>query len=162
MNAMKIERSLVINLCAEEIFDYMADIDNLVEWSGTVVTIRKTTAGAISAGATLRCTSRFLGRWQETTYELVEFEPGHLFTLKSISSLAPSNFSYRLEQTEPGKTNVSVEALIEPMEGYMGLDEVVVVSAVCRQIENDLYTIRDILEARNSLTGSSTFGGCGD
>lgn len=159
---MKIERSLVVNLCAEEIFDYMADIDNLVEWSGTVVTIRKTTAGAIAAGATLRCTSRFLGRWQETTYELVEFEPGHLFTLKSISSLAPSIFTYRLEQTEPGKTNVSVEALIELMEGCMGLDDVVVVSAVCRQLEYDLYTLRDILEARISLTSSSTFGGCGD
>ncbi|HEX6484639.1 MAG TPA: SRPBCC family protein [Ktedonobacteraceae bacterium] len=159
---MEIERRLVINLSAEEIFDYMADVDSWVEWSGTVITVRKTTPGAISAGATLRCTLRFLGRWLETTYELVEFEPGHLFTLKSISSLAPSIFTYRLEQAEPGKTNVSVEALIELIEGYMGLDEAVVVSAVCRQLECDLYTIRDILEARNSLTGSRTFGGCGD
>ena len=158
MNAMKIERSLVINLSAEKIFDYMADIDNWVEWSTAIIAIRKTTPGAICAGAILRCTSRFLGRWQETTFELVEFEPGYLFTIKSISGLAPSIFSYRLEQTEPDKTNVFVEALIEHMEGNLGLDEVVIEGAICRQIENELHTIRDILEARISLTGSSTFG----
>src|SRR3984893_2550613 len=155
---MKIERSLDINLSAEKIFDYMADIDNWVEWSTAIIAIRKTTPGAICAGAILRCTSRFLGRWQETTFELVEFEPGHLFTIKSISSLAPSIFSYRLEQTEPDKTNVFVEALIEHMEGNLDLDEVVIEGAICRQIENDLHTIRDILEARISLTSSSTFG----
>ena len=155
---MKIERCLVINLSAEKIFDYMADIDNSVEWSGAVIAIRKTAPGALSAGTTLRCTSRFLGRWQETTHELVEFEPGHLFTLKSISGPAPSIFSYRLEQTEAGKTRVSVEAWIELIEGYPGLDEVVVESAVCRLLENDLHTLRDILEARTLLTGSSPIG----
>ena len=152
---MKIERCLVINLSAEKIFDYMADIDNCIEWSGTVIAIRKTAPGAICVGTTLRCTTRFLGRWQETTYELVELEPAHSFTLKSISSLAPSIFSYRLEQTEPGKTRICVEALIELMEGYLGLDEEVVVSAFRRQLENDLHTLRDILEARTSLTGST-------
>ena len=156
MNAMKIERCLVINLSAEKIFDYMADIDNCIEWSGTVIAIRKTAPGAICVGTTLRFTTRFLGRWQETTYELVELEPAHSFTLKSISSLAPSIFSYRLEQNEPGKTRICVEALIELMEGYLGLDEEVVVSAFRRQLEYDLHTLRDILEARTSLTGSST------
>lgn len=155
---MKIERCLVINLSAEKIFDYMTDIDNCVEWSGTVIAIRKTAPGAICVGTTLRFTTRFLGRWQETTYELVELEPAHSFTLKSISSLAPSIFSYRLEQAEPGKTSICVEALIELMEGYLSLDEEVVVSAVRRQLEYDLHTLRDILEARTSLTGSSTIG----
>jgi hypothetical protein len=153
---MKIEQCLVINLSAEKIFGYMADIDTWVEWSCAVIAMRKTSPGTLSVGATLRCTSRFLGRWQETTFELVEFEPGHLFTLKSISGLAPCIFSYRLEQTEPGKTNVSVEALIELIEGYLGLEESVIVAAMHRQLDYDLLTVRDILEARTSLAGSST------
>jgi hypothetical protein len=151
---MKIEQCLIINLSAEQIFAYMADIDNWVEWSGAIIAVRKTAPGALSAGTTLRCTSRFLGRWQETTYELVEFEPGHLFTLKSISGLAPCIFSYKLEQTGPGKTNVCVEALIELIEGYLDLDDGVVVNTICRQLEYDLHTLRDIVEARISLTSS--------
>jgi hypothetical protein len=155
LNAMKIELCLVINLSAEKIFDYMADIDNWVEWSGTVIAVRKTSPGTLSAGSTLRYTTRFLGRWQETTYEVVEFEPGHLFTLKSISALAPTIFTYRLEPLKSDSTNVCVEVLIEVMVGYLGLEESVIAAAVRRQLDYDLLTLRDITEARTSLTGSS-------
>ena len=158
MSTMKIEQSLVIKLSSEKIYDYMADIDNWVEWSGAVIAIRKTVPGTISVGSTLRCTTRFLGRWLETTYEVVELEPGHLFTLKSISGLAPTIFSYRLEPVESGRTDVSVEALIELMEECLGLEESVIVGAVCRQLDYDLNTLRDILEARTLLTGSSPIG----
>jgi|SRR6185312_8469418 len=152
---MKIELCLVINLCAEKIFDYMADIDNWVEWSGTVIAVKKTSPGTLSVGSTLRYTTRFLGRWQETTYEVVEFEPGHLFTLKSISGLAPTIFTYRLEPLKSDSTNLCVEVLIEVLVGYLGLEESVIAAAVRRQLDYDLLTLRDITEARTSLTGSS-------
>ena len=152
---MKIEQCLVINLSAEQIFDYMADIDNWVEWSGTVIVVRKTSPGTLSVGSTLRYTTRFLGRWQETTYEVVEFEPGHLFTLKSISGLAPTIFTYRLEPLKSDSTNLCVEVLIEVLVGYLGLEESVIAAAVRRQLDYDLLTLRDITEARTSLTGSS-------
>jgi uncharacterized membrane protein len=155
---MKIEQCLVINLPAEKIFDYMVDAENLVEWSSAVIAVRKTMPGMISVGATWRYTTRFLGRWLETTYELVEHEPSHLFTLKSISGLCPAIFSYRLEAIECGRTNVSLEAVIHHIEGFLVLEEPVVTSAVRRQIEGDLQTLRDILEARTSIKSSSTFG----
>src|SRR5258708_237586 len=155
---IKIEQCLVINLPAEKIFDNLADVENWVEWSSVVIAVRKTAPGIISVGATWRCTTRFLGRWLETTYELVEHEPSHFFTLKSISGLCPAIFSYRLEEIESGRTNVSVEAVIHHVEGILGLEELVVVSAVRRQMEGDLQTLRDILEARTTITSSSTSG----
>jgi hypothetical protein len=155
---MKIELCLVIKLPAEKIFDYMVDAENLVEWSSAVIAVRKALPGMISVGATWRYTTRFLGRWLETTYELVEHEPSHLFTLKSISGLCPAIFSYKLEALECGRTNVSLEAVIHHIEGFSGLEEPVVVSAVRRQMEGDLLTLRDILEARTSITSSNTFG----
>src|SRR5258706_9837188 len=155
---MKLEQCLVINLPAEKIFDYMVDAENLVEWSSAVIAVRKTMPGMISVGATWRYTTRFLGRWLETTYELVEHEPSHLFTLKSISGLCPAIFSYRLEAIECGRTNVSLEAVIHHIEGFLVLEEPVVTSAVRRQIEGGLQTLRDILEARTSIKSSSTFG----
>lgn len=158
MIEMKIELCLVINLPAEKIFDYMVDAENLVEWSNVVVAIRKTTPGIISVGTTWRYTTRFLGRWLETTYELVEHEPSNFFTLKSISGLSPAIFSYRLEAIERGRTNISVEAVIQHIEEFLGLEKSVVVSAVRRQMEGDLLTLRDILEARTSITSSNTFG----
>jgi Polyketide cyclase / dehydrase and lipid transport len=155
---MKIEQCLVINLPAEKIFDYIADVENWVECSSVVIAVKKTAPGIISAGATWRCTTRFLGRWLETTYELVEHEPSHFFTLKSISGLCPTIFSCKLETVECGRTNVSVEAVISHIEGFLGLEDSVVVSAVRRQMDGDLQTLRDILEARTTITNSNTFG----
>jgi uncharacterized membrane protein len=155
---MKIEQCLVINLPAEKIFDYIADVENWVECSSVVIAVRKTAPGIISVGATWRCTTRFLGRWLETTYELVEHEPSHFFTLKSISGLCPTIFSCKLEAIECDRTNVSVEAMISHIEGFLGLEDSVVVSAVRRQMEGDLQTLRDILQARTTITNSNTFG----
>jgi hypothetical protein len=155
---MKIEQCLVINLPAEKIFDYMTDVENWVEWSSVVIAVRKTAPGIISVGVTWRSTTRFLGRWLETTYELVEYEPSHFFTLKSISGLCPAIFSFKLEAVECGRTNVSVEAVISHIEGFLRLEDSVVISAVRRQMEGDLQTLRDILEARTTITNNSTFG----
>ena len=154
MTEMKVEQCLVFNLPAEKIFDYMADVENLVEWSSAAIAVRKTTPGMIAVGTIWRCTTRFLGRWLETTYELVEHEPGYFITLKSISGLSPSIVSYKLESIERGRTNVSLEVVIQHMERFLGLEESVVASAVRRQVECDLQTLRDILEARISITNN--------
>jgi hypothetical protein len=48
--------------------------------------------------------------------------------------------------------------VVSHIEGFLGLEDSVVVSAVRRQMEGDLQTLRDILEARTTITNSSTFG----
>lgn len=155
MLEMKIEVCLDFNLPAENIFDYLADIDNWVEWSGATIAVRKMTPGKISVGATWRSTSRFLGRWFETTYEVIEHEPGLFFMLKSISGVAPCIFSYKLAPGEGGRTMLSLEAVVNHVEGLLSVEESVVENAIRRQIEGDLLTLRDILEARTSITSTS-------
>lgn len=149
MKEIRVEQSVVINLPVEEIFAYVADFENLVEWSGIVIAVRKTSPGGTKVGATLRNTMRFLGRWMESTYEVVECEPGHRITLKSTSGAAPCLFCYLFEPVEGGgRTRVSQEAVVRlnPKGGFLGLAEPVVTGAVSRQVENDLLTLRDLLE----------------
>jgi uncharacterized membrane protein len=149
LKEIKLEQSVVINLPAAEIFAYVADFDNLVEWSGIVIAVRKTTPGVTKVGTMLRNTMRFLGRWMESTYEVVECEPDHHITLKSTSGVAPCLFCYLFEPVEGGGTRVSQEAVIRlsPKGGFLGLTEPVVTGAANRQVENDLLTLKDLLEA---------------
>jgi len=143
---MKVVQNVVINLPAGEIFAYVAEFENLADWSGTVIAVRKTPSGAMHVGTTVLITIRFLGKWVQSTYEVVECEPGHHITLKSIAGIAPCVFSFLFEPLEDGRTRLSFEAVIQK-GAYLGLAEQTAASATRRQIEHDLLTLKEILEA---------------
>jgi uncharacterized membrane protein len=142
---MKVAQNVVINLPAGEIFAYVAEFENLADWSGAVIAVRKSPSGAIHVGTTVLITIRFLGRWVQSTYEVVECEPGHHITLKSIAGIAPCVFNFLFEPLEAGRTRLSFEAVIQ-QGAYLGLAGQTAASATRRQIEHDLLTLKEILE----------------
>jgi len=152
---LKVGHSVVINLPAEEIFAYVSNFENLVEWSGAVISIRKTSPGSLDVGARMESTIRFLGRWLNMTYEIVEYEPCRHLAFKSISGVAPCFFCYQFEQVEGNRTNFSQETMIDLTGTPLGLAESVVKNAVLRQIEYDLLTLKELLEARAAICTSA-------
>ena len=147
LKTMKDRQTVVINLPAEEIFAYMSDFENLIDWSGATISVRKTSPGEIRVGATVRSTIRFLGRWMDITFEIVECEPGRCLTIKSLSGVTPCLFCYQFEPVKDGATNVSLETVIHITGGILGLTDSVVTNVVRRQLEHDLLTLKDVLEA---------------
>jgi uncharacterized membrane protein len=152
---MKVKHSVFINLPAEEIFAYLSDLENLVDWSSVTIAVRKSSLRAIGVGATVRSTIRLLGRWLDITLEVVECEPGRYLTIKSISGVAPCLFYYQFEPVEGGGTAVSQEAVINLTGGFLGQAESVVTSVVRRQLEYDLLTLKDMLEASVATSRSA-------
>jgi uncharacterized membrane protein len=144
---IKVQKSVFINLSAEEIFMYICDLENMVDWSSATVSIRKTSPGEVSAGATVRATFRFLGRWLNVVFEVVEYRPCRCLTFKSIAGSPPSLFRYQFEPVEGGGTTASEEAVVQIVSGVVDQASPVIASAVARQIEYDLQTLKEILEA---------------
>jgi len=145
---MNDKQNVFINRAAEEIFAYMSDIENMVDWSSVIISTRKISPGEMHVGATVRSTIRFLGKWLDITFEVVEYEPNRYLTLKSIAGVTPCLFCYQFEPTEDGGTTVSQGTIIHLTGGVLDLAEPVVTSVVRRQLEHDLLTLKDILEAR--------------
>lgn len=154
MIQMNIKQSVVINLAAEDIFAYMSDLENQVDWSSAVIMVRNISPGVLHVGARVRSTIRFLGRWLNMTFEVVECEPGRSLTIKSIAGVAPCLFCYQFEPVEEGGTTVSQEAVIH-LTGSLGLEEPVITRMVSRQMEHDLLTLKDLLEASAAVSGSA-------
>jgi uncharacterized membrane protein len=144
---IKVEHSLVINLPPEEIFAYISDLENLVDWSSVVIAARKISPEVMQAGARVRGTIRFIGKWLDVSFEIVECKPGRYLTIKSIAGVAPCLFCYRFEPVEGGGTTVFLQTVIHLTGDVLGLSEPVVTSVVRRQIEHDLLTLKDMLEA---------------
>lgn len=148
MLKINVKQSVFINRPAEEIFAYMGDIENMIDWSSIVISVRKISPGELHVGATVRSTIRFLGKWLDITFEIVEYEPSRYLTLKSFSGVTPCLFCYQFEPIEDGGTIVSHGVVIHLTGAILDLTESVVASVVCRQLEHDLLTLKAILEAR--------------
>jgi uncharacterized membrane protein len=149
---MQFKQRVFIDLPTEEIFAYLSDLDNLMDWSSVVITARKNSSRAACVGASAQSTIRFLGRWLNITFEIVECEPGRCLTIKSVSGGLPCLFCYQFEAVEGGGTATSQESSIHYIEGVIDMAEPVVRSAILRQLEYDLLTLKDILEARTSVS----------
>jgi polyketide cyclase/dehydrase/lipid transport protein len=154
LNQVNIKQSVVINLAAEDIFAYMSDLGNQVDWSSAVIMVRNISPGAPHVGTRVRSTIRFLGRWLDMTFEVVECEPGRSLTIKSIAGISPCLFCYQFEPVEDGGTTVSQEAVIH-LTGILGLEEPVVIRVISRQMEHDLLTLKDLLEASAAISGNA-------
>jgi uncharacterized membrane protein len=143
------KQNVIIHRPAEDIFTYMTGGEHLVDWSSVVLAVRTTPSGPMQGGSRLRITSQFLGRWMETTYEVIECQPHSHLTLKCTTGIVPCVFSYQFDATGGG-TIVSLEAMmsLSLQAGMLGLPEAVVETIVKRQIQHDLLTLKDVLETR--------------
>jgi uncharacterized membrane protein len=152
---MNIAESVTINLPPEKVFTYISNLENMVYWVGAIIAARKVSSGEKPIGTTVQCTVRILGRWFDTTYEVVECMPNRYFTFKSISSIAPNLVCYRFESVESIGTNVILEETINFPGGLLGFAERVIKGVIRRQVVNDLQTLKDILETTTSLCSNN-------
>lgn len=154
MSELKFRLSISVNQPVEGIFPYVSDLENLVDWSSIVISARRNYAEVIQVGAIVRSTVHFLGRWFDIVFEVVEYEPDRSIMIKSISGAVSCCIGYQFEPDEGGGTIVSQESLFQHIDGIIEQAEPVVISAVRRQLEYDLLTLKDILETRTLLCKS--------
>lgn len=145
-----VKQCIVINLPTEDIFAYVSNLENLLDWSSVILSVKATSPGVGGVGAAAKSTFRFLGKWSEMTLEVVECMPSHSLTIKSTSGVAPCLFCYQFEQLEHGGTSIALDIVISLIEGFRGLTEQVVTNAIRRDMEHDLLTLKDMLETNAS------------
>ena len=155
MKTLNDRHIVVITLSAEDIFAYVSDFGNLGDWSGSTIAARKISPGEVQVGAVVCSTHRFLGRWMDMTFEIVEYEPSRCLTIKSLSGVTPCLFSYQFEPLEESATRVCLEAVIHLTGGMLGLTASGVAQVVRRQLVHDLLTLKDVLEASSTVTRRS-------
>jgi carbon monoxide dehydrogenase subunit G len=138
--------SVVVERPPEEVFAFLSDPDTLPEWQASALEARQESPGAMTTGTRIKEVRKFLGRRMETVVEVTAYEPGRQFSLKVASGPIPFQVRQNLHPVEGGtKIDVVIEG--EP-GGFFKLAEPLVVRAVGRELENNLATLKDVLESR--------------
>ncbi len=144
--AIREEHTVVIERPVEEVFAFTTDPNNDTLWQSTSLETEQASEGPVGVGTTFRNTSKFLGRRIESTYEVTENDPPHRQCMRITSGPIPGSGCYALEPTEDGSTRFT-QTFEAEAGGFFRLAEPLVGRAIRRQIEADMATLKDLLEA---------------
>jgi uncharacterized membrane protein len=146
------EHTVVVERPPEEVFAYLTDLSSVPSWQSGAVEVREP-EGPLGVGTSYVQVLKFLGRRIETTLEVVAFEPGRRFSLKTLSGPIPFEVEHTLEPAGDG-TRLRVTLEGEPA-GFFRLAEPLVERNAQRQLEQDFETLKAKVEARPARGGSS-------
>ena len=143
---MRIEESVEINRPAEEVFNYVANPENLPEWSSIVLEVQKEAQGQPREGDRFTTVAKFLGRRFETPMEVTAHEPPRRHSDRSTGGPFPQEYTFILEETAEGRTRLTQAGEGEP-GGFFRLVGPLLEMAGRRQFRADLGNLKDLLEA---------------
>lgn len=143
---IKIESSVRINKPVEEVFAFVANIENLPLWAGPVTEAKQISEGPIGVGTTQVQVAQFLGQQVETTQEVTEYELNNKLSTKSTSGPLPLEIHYTFEPVGGG-TEILLEGNLDA-RGFFKLAEPLVGRMLNRQTASDAQTLKDLLESQ--------------
>jgi uncharacterized membrane protein len=146
---VRFEASVEIERPVEEVFNYVTDPENLSEWAGPVVEVRDVqvaTPDRLRKGDKFTAVAKFLGRRFETPCEVTDYLSNRQFSFRSTGGPVPQEFTYTFEPTLKG-AHLTQSVQAEPGT-FFRLTGPLFEAAGRRQINNDLETLKDLLEAQ--------------
>ena len=142
------EASVEIERPVEEVFGYVTVPENLPEWAGPVVEVRdvqKAAPDQLRQGDKFTAAAKFLGRRFETPCEVTDYLSNRQFSFRSTGGPVPQEFTYTFEPRLEG-THLTQSVQAKPGT-FFRLTGPLFEAAGKRQIDNDLQTLKDLLEA---------------
>lgn len=141
----RVERSIVIERPAEQVFEFLHDARKDTMWQTMLVESEPVTEGPPHVGAQIREVRRFLGFRIEMTHELTDYAPPTASSFRVVSGPVPVVGSYRLESAD-GATKLTATGDLEA-HGFFKVAEPVFARMAGRELETSLDHLKDILES---------------
>ena len=139
-----VELSIVINKPTEEVFTYLANLENDLKWRREWVEAKNTSESPLGLGTTFLLVGELLGRRMETVYETIEYEPNRMSAWKAVSGPLPLTFRRTFERIDGG-TRVTMRYEAE-VRGFFKLVKPLVMSIGKRQLEGDFPKLNELME----------------
>jgi uncharacterized protein YndB with AHSA1/START domain len=148
-----VEKSIVIDRSAEDVFSYVGDQTNAPRWQRGLTEVRRTTDGPIGVGTKHTAVRKLLGRTLELSNEYTRYEPGRLVEFRFWGSI-PGQASYVVESTGAGR--VRLTSRIEAQaSGLFRLAEPLMAATLTRDVEASLGNLKALLETAGRPTRTS-------
>ncbi len=141
---VKFEVAVDINRPIDEVFAYLDDPTKMPEWNSLVEEARPFET-PVRRGTMVSTRARFLGRKIESTFEVIEHVPNQKFVERADK---PFPFTITTVFEAAGK-GTRVKAVLEGEPGgFFKLGEPILARIGKKQLQAQLDTVKELLEAR--------------
>jgi carbon monoxide dehydrogenase subunit G len=98
---MEFANTITIERPVQDVFEFLADFDNVPKWNYAIVETRKTSAGPVRVGATYRQIRSIPSRSEEK-FEVTEFEPDGRLAIRGTLGPFEGTLTYELHPAGGG------------------------------------------------------------
>ena len=138
---MKYEHELEIGRSPEDVYSFLADLENLPKWQQDVLEVRRQTPSRFTEVRT------FMGRRVESTLDVTAAQPGRQLALRSAAGPVRFSIDHLLEPVGEGKTRLRVLGESEGAGGIFKIGGRLLRRAVERRAREDFARLKELLEA---------------
>ncbi len=131
----------------EEVFTYIAEPKNFLEWERGVEENELTSEGPMGVGSKGRRVENFMGR-DESVWEVTEWKPNELMALKAESDKFIGDAEWRTEPTDSG-TRLTYRFVGSAKNPFFKLLMPVGMIMYKRKAKKDYQKLKEILESRS-------------
>jgi hypothetical protein len=140
---MRFTNTITINRRADEVFGYLADLENLPRWNYAIRETRKVTAGPVTVGTRFHQV-RTVPDLQEEGLEVIELDAGRKLTVRGTLNRFPAELSYLLRPEGDATVLVNTVDLVTPRP--LALVGSLATRQVKAAVAANLDVLRQILE----------------
>ncbi|HEX7172677.1 MAG TPA: SRPBCC family protein [Candidatus Limnocylindria bacterium] len=138
----RVEGSARIPAPPDEVFAYLADLDNVADWQGGVTAAHRTSDGPMGVGSTASVTRQLMGQRLEAPLTVNEFEPPRRIGIGSEVSGVKAQAILDLVPADEGRATELAFAMEIRGSGLTSFMEPMIASAARGDIEASLERVR--------------------
>ena len=142
----EIRGSIDIGRPVEDVFAYLKDSKNNVEWESNVVEMELTSEGPIGVGSKGRRVEKIMGT-DEGAWEITEYEENKAIAMSFESQRFIGSGGYELESTD-GATRLAYWFRGDSKSFLFKLMMPIMMPMVKRQVKKDYGRLKEVLEAQ--------------
>lgn len=142
---MRFRNTVMIRRSPREVFEFLADFENVPKWNDAIVETHKTSEGPVGVGTTYRQV-RSVPTRSEETFEVVVFEPGRRLAIRGGLGPLEGELTYDLEPVRGG-TRVTNEADLQA-RGAAKLLAPIATGRIRDAVATNLRKLKGLLETQ--------------
>jgi hypothetical protein len=147
---VRVKHGTFVERPAEEVFSFLADVDNHPKWQSALFRVEEkenVSNGQLRVNSQVRQAWNVLGKAYEVDWQVIDYQPGRKITCEVVED-APVYWQMTFE-VEPVNGGTFLTGDGGGDLGDLGIPAVAVGRSCQHLLENDLATLRDILEVRD-------------
>jgi uncharacterized membrane protein len=143
---MRFTNTIMINRPSDQVFAYLADLENLPHWNYAIEETRQVSAGPVAVGSRFRQV-RSVPTRREESLEVVELDPGRRLTVRGTLNTIPAELEYSIE---PDAGTARLRNTVDlAVHGPLALVSPLVARQIKASVAANLTVLKTVLERGN-------------